>query len=202
MVTNNSDFLKWDVKPTWTVSYPSEIEGGTGGQTIQVFGINRAVGDISRDWEVVHSVGQFRQGYVAKPSDIRFTIAVKEMSYSFEAMRRIAIGGIIFDVICDIAVDPTETDPGQVQNPQHSAWLQGPDSEGTIVLGGYEKFIGCVVMRESHTVEIGEIPVREFECLALRRSISDGLKELIEGDGTYPEADAKDAIDAFFPLEE
>ena len=199
-IVNNNDFLKWDVKPIWTASYPSVIEGGTNFQTIELFGSNRSVADIGREWEVVHSIDQFRQGYVAKPSDIRFTIAVKEQTYSFEAMRRIAIGGILFDVICDIAVDPIAGGAvGDVESPQQGTWLRGPNSSGSIVIGGYEKYIGCVVVRESQTIETGEIPIREFECLALRRSISDGLKELIEGDGTYPAAAAKTAIASFYP---
>ena len=57
---------------------------------------------------------------------------------------------------------------------------------------GFEKFLGCVVSRESQTIEIAEFPVREFECDALRHVILgyDTLKELIEGDGTYPSTDA------------
>ena len=198
----NPDFIKWDVKPIWSVSIPSEVVGTSptiSPQTIEIFGVNRTVGDIGRDWERIHSVEQFNQGYIAKPSDIRFTLAVKEQGYSFEAMRRIGIGGLLFDVICDLVID---TGTGQtVQNPQtlNNSWLQGPNDQGVIEIGGYERYVGCIVVRESQTIEIGEIPVREFECMALRRAISDGLKELIEGDGTYPEAAAADAIDSFYP---
>ena len=63
-MVKNKDFLRWEVKPVWTVSWPSLFIAGSGGsKSIEVFGVNRASADISRNWEVIHSVEQFNQGY-------------------------------------------------------------------------------------------------------------------------------------------
>lgn len=172
---NTSDFLKWDVKPIWSITYPSIIIDDNDRKTIEIYGVNRTAGDITRNWEVIDSIEQFRQGFVAKPSDIRITIAVKERGKAFEVLRRLGKGAILFDVECSIVDDDT-------QNEVVGNWLEG-----------FEKYIGCVITRETQTIDIGEIPIREFECLALRHSLLnvDTLSELIEGDGTF---DGKTAL--------
>ncbi|MHA1875151.1 MAG: hypothetical protein ACTSUC_01755 [Promethearchaeota archaeon] len=183
MVENNNDFLRWDVKPVWIVSFKSEIVGSNAGtHSFEVLGLNRSAGDINRNWEKIHSVEQFNQGRAAKPSDFTITIAVKENGDAFEAMRRLSKGAIEFDIRCDLIQDVTShKDSPTLNAAEKHVWMKG-----------FEKFIGCVVSRESQTIEIAEFPVREFECDALRHSILgyDILKELVEGDGTYPSVDA------------
>ena len=177
----NKDFLRWEVKPLWILRFPSQIVVElTAQKQVEIYGVNRSVGDITRDWEIIHSVEEFRQGYVAKPSDIRFTIALKEHGKAYEILRRLAKGGILFDVECTIIdnddyldnpITPTNLTTGAVFN-----WMRG-----------FERYVGCVVSRESQTIDIAEFPVREFECLALRHQLlSDGaLSMLIEGGGTF-----------------
>ena len=193
MVKNNNDFLKWEVKPVWKVIVKSEITGIASEYGFEILGLNRSAGDINRNWEKVHSVEQFNQGRVAKPSDFTITIAIKENGNSFEAMRRISKGAIEFDIKCDLINDvPSHADSPTQNIAGSKVWMQG-----------FEKFIGCVVMRESETIEIAEFPVREFECDALRHEIM-GIKvdettlpSLIEGDGTYPMAAAYEQLIAF-----
>jgi len=178
MVENNNDFLRWEVKPVWVVSFKSEIGGFEAGtHSFEVLGLNRSAGDINRNWEKIHSVEQFNQGRAAKPSDFTITIAVKENGDAFEAMRRLSKGAIEFDIRCDLIADSTGVVHGTPNPANVDVWMQG-----------FEKFLGCVVMRESQTIEIAEMPVREFECDALRHVImgTATLKELIEGDGNYP----------------
>jgi len=187
MVENNNDFLRWEVKPVWIVTFKSQIIGsGAGDYSFEVLGLNRSAGDISRNWEKIHSVEQFNQGRAAKPSEFTITLAVKENGDAFEAMRRLSKGGIEFDIRCDIIhdVDSHQNSPTENIAGKH-VWMKG-----------FEKFIACVVMRESNTIEIAEFPVREFECDALRHEImsynttEQTLIALIEGDGTYPMSDA------------
>jgi len=193
MVDNNSDFLRWDVKPVWIIVVKSEITGTVAEYEFEILGLNRSAGDINRNWEKVHSVEQFNQGRVSKPSDFTITIALKENSNSFEAMRRISKGAIEFDIRCDFIDDvlshqdsPTHNEAGK------KVWLKG-----------FEKFIGCVVMRESQTIEIAEFPVREFECDALRHVIlgvdvdNVSLIDLIEGDGIFPSTEAYKQLSSF-----
>jgi len=193
MVKNNNDFLRWEVKPVWIVSVKSEITGIPSEYTFEILGLNRSAGDINRNWEKVHSVEQFNQGRVAKPSDFTITIALKENGNSYEAMRRISKGAIEFDIRCDLINDvPSHTDSETENIAGNKVWMKG-----------FEKFIGCVIMRESQTIEVAEFPVREFECDALRHEIMgvevDGvsLPALIEGDGTYPMAKAFDQLVSF-----
>ncbi|HEC39715.1 hypothetical protein LCGC14_1040560 [marine sediment metagenome] len=193
MVENNNDFLKWEVKPVWVVSVKSEITGIASEYDFEILGLNRSAGDINRNWEKVHSVEQFNQGRVAKPSDFTITIALKENGNPYEAMRRVSKGGIEFDIRCDLINDVSSHADSPTQNiAGKSVWMKG-----------FEKFIGCVVMRESQTIEIAEFPVREFECDALRHEIMgidvDGtsLDALIEGDGTYPMALAYEQLASF-----
>ena len=179
MVDNNNDFLRWDVKPVWKVIVKSVITGKVAEYEFEILGLNRSAGDINRNWEKIQSVEQFNQGRVAKPSDFTITIALKENGNAFEAMRRISKGAIEFDIVCDLIND-----------------LRTNIADKNVWMKGFEKFIGCVVSRESQTIEIAEFPVREFECDALRHEIMgvevDGtsLEPLIEGDGTYPMAKA------------
>lgn len=193
MVANNSDFLRWDVKPVWIVVAKSEILGVVSEYEFEILGLNRSAGDISRNWEKVHSVEQFNQGRVPKPSDFTITIAVKENGDSFEAMRRISKGGIEFDIRCNFINDVV----GHQDSPTHN------EAGKKVWLKGFEKFIGCVVMRESQTIEIAEFPVREFECDALRHVIlgvdvdSVSLVDLIEGDGTFPATEAYNQLSSF-----
>ena len=187
-VNNNNDFLRWEVKPVWIVSFKSDIIGaGAGEFTFEVLGLNRSAGDISRNWEKIHSVEQFNQGRAAKPGDYTITLAIKENGDAFEAMRRLSKGAIEFDVVCDLVVD-TESYTGSQNIAGKHVWMKG-----------FEKFIGCVVMRESQTIEIAEFPIREFECDALRHAIMgyEDLKMLIEGDGTYPASDAYEDAKTF-----
>ena len=183
MVKNNNDFLRWDVKPVWIVSVKSEITGIAAEYEFEILGLNRSAGDISRNWEKVHSVEQFNQGRVAKPSDYTITIAIKETGNSYEAMRRISKGAIEFDIRCDLINDVASHQDSEIENIAGTkVWMKG-----------FEKFVGCIVMRESQTIEIAEFPVREFECDALRHVIF-GVDEedldLIEGDGTFPMTEA------------
>ena len=188
MVENNNDFLRWEVKPVWIVTFKSDIIGsGAGEYSFEVLGLNRSAGDINRNWEKIHSVEQFNQGRAAKPGDYTITLAIKENGNAFEAMRRLSKGAIEFDVRCDL-IQETESDIGNTNLAGKHVWMKG-----------FEKFLGCVVTRESQTIEIAEMPVREFECDALRHVILgyDTLKELIEGDGTYPSDDAYDDAGTF-----
>jgi len=184
-IVNNKDFLWWEVKPVWKVSAPSVIVG-TPTINFTIFGVERSSGEINRDWERIHSVEQFNQGFVAKPADIRFTIAVKEHGHAFEQLRRLAKGAIIFDVTCDLIRDDIAEsgyygdNKGELSDVDYTQWMDG-----------FEKYIGCVVSRESQTIEIGAFPIREFECMALRHVIleSENYNEdsLVEGDGTFPD---------------
>ena len=190
---NNNDFLRWDVKPVWIIVVKSEITGIASEYEFEILGLNRSAGDINRNWEKVHSVEQFNQGRIAKPSDFTITIAIKENGNAFEAMRRISKGGIEFDIRCDFINDVSSHQDSPTTNiANKDVWLKG-----------FEKFIGCVVMRESQTIEIAEFPVREFECDALRHSILGvdvddvSLTALIEGDGTFPMTEAYAQLASF-----
>ena len=194
-------FLKWEVKPVWYIVYPSQAVGGTQ-KTVPIFGVDRSMPDIVRDYARIHSVEQFNQGYVPRPSDFRITLALKENGAAFEVMRRVSIGGILFDVYCDILSDDNPT-PNINRSTYTEAELESfygtwmtSIVNGKVVIGGMEKFIGCVITRESSTVDIGAIPVREFECMALKHAILDDVV-LVEGDGTFPEAAAKLMADKY-----
>jgi hypothetical protein len=189
-IKNNNDFLWWEVKPYWKVSAPSIIVA-TPTIEFPIYGVDRSSGEINRDWERIHSVEQFNQGFVAKPTDIRFTIAVKEHGKAFEQLRRLAKGGILFDVTCDLITDDVADsgyygdNKGELSDSNFIQWMDG-----------FEKYVGCVVSRESQTVEIGTFPIREFECMALRHVILENAEgnyntseSLVEGDGTFPDFD-------------
>ncbi len=193
MVDINTDFLRWEVKPVWIVVVKSEVTGAVAEYEFELLGLNRSAGDISRNFEKVHSVEQFNQGRVAKPTDMTITVALKENGNAFEAMRRISKGAIEFDIRCDLINDVvSHKDSPTVNAAGRQVWMKG-----------FEKFIGCIVQRESQTIEIAEFPVREFECDALRHEIMGvdiegaSLGSLIEGDGTFPMTEAYTQLSSF-----
>lgn len=185
----NKEFLRWEVKPIWKISYPSTLIG-TPEETFTIFGVDRGGLDIVRNWDKIQSVEQFNQGFVAKPMDLTFTIAIKERGAAFEKLRRLAIGGVLFDVECDLIREeddttiygdrPEETTEQGLEN--YIPWLDG-----------FEKYKGCIVQREGQNVELATFPVREFECEFLRHMIQKSANfqasTLEEGDGTYPHLD-------------
>jgi len=181
---SSKDFLRWEVKPIWTIRVPSELVGAEE-ETFTVFGVDRGSLDIVRNWDKIQSVEQFNQGFVAKPEDLTFTIAVKERGRSFEILRRLSISGVLFDVSCDLlrsGDQPYGDRPEEVVDvvePKYIPWLDG-----------FEIYEGCVIQREGQTVELATFPVREFECEFLRRTIQGSTNfqadPLTEGDGTYP----------------
>jgi len=184
----NKDFLRWEVKPVWWVRFPSELSGGQDQKSFQIYGVDRGGLDIVRNWAKINSVEQFGQGWVAKPSDMTFTIAIKEHGDSFEKMRRLDIGGVMFDVELELLRETTGVEIGDrpeehIEDVNYVPWLNG-----------FEKYKGCVVNRMGQTVELAEFPVREFECVFLRRTIKEAFNsynttELEEGNGTYPSLD-------------
>lgn len=195
-------FLRWEVKPVWYITYPSMLLAADG-KRLPIFGVDRTMPDIVRDYARIHSVEQFNQGYVPRPSDFRVTLALKENGAAFEIVRRLGIGGVMFDVECDILSDDivlplTNTSVYDAVELEafYGTWMT-TISGGKVVIGGMEKFIGCVITRESSTVDVGIIPVREFECMALKHAILDDV-DLIEGDGTFPEARAKATADLYY----
>lgn len=187
--THNKEFLRWEVKPKWKIRYPSELVGDEV-ETFTIFGVDRGGLDIVRNWDKIHSVEQFNQGFVAKPEDFTFTIAIKERGEAFEKIRRLAIGGVLFDVVCDLVREndssvygdrPEETTEAGLDN--YIPWLDG-----------FEQFKGCLIQREGQTVELATFPVREFECEFLRHAILPSQNfntgdDLEEGDGTFPHLD-------------
>lgn len=188
----NPDFMRWEVKPVWKITYPSVLTGASEPKTFQIFGVDRGSMDISRNWEKIQSVEQFNQGFVAKPTDFTITIAVKEQGESFEKLRRLGKAGVLFDVQCDLLRDTDSSIVGD--SADHRLIVDGEN--GFIPwLKGFEKFLGCVVNREGQTVEYATFPVREFEIVFLRHAIeqiTEGdfvAEELMEGDGSYPDLD-------------
>jgi len=186
MSEHNKEFLRWEVKPIWKISYPSTLIG-TPEETFTIFGVDRGGLDIVRNWEKIHSVEQFNQGFVAKPEDFTFTLASKERGEAFEKIRRLAIGGILFDVECDLLREVDDSIYGDRPEETVDAGLDGY----VPWLDGFEKYKGCIVQREGQTVELATFPVREFECEFLRHVIKESVNfntadELEEGDGTYP----------------
>jgi len=182
---HNKEFLRWEVKPIWKVSYPSILISAPV-DTFTIFGVDRGGLDIVRNWDKIHSVEQFNQGFVAKPEDFTFTLACKERGNAFEKIRRLGIGGILFDVECDLLREtdssiygdrPEESAVGDI--PAYIPWLDG-----------FEVYKGCLIQREGQTIELATFPVREFECEFLRHTIKESANFqtgiLEEGDGTYP----------------
>lgn len=188
-MSTNKDFLRWEVKPILTIRYRSELIGGDQ-SSFQIYGLDRGDLSISRNWEKIHSVEQFNQGYVSKPIDFTITIAIKEHGPAFEKLRRLASGGIMFDV--EIGLVRT-TDQAYGDRPDEH---EGEDNY-VPWMQGFEAFRGCIVTREGSAIELATFPVREFECSFLRHTILatsgvgvyQGTSELEEGDGTFPSLD-------------
>jgi len=181
MVDDNRDYLRWEVKPLWKITFPSELVGISEG-SFNIYGVDRGGLDIVRNWEKIQSVEEFNQGFVAKPIDFTFTIAVKERGASFEKIRRLSKAGIMFDVeVSLLRVDNQDYGDRSEERPDGSnyePWLDG-----------FEIFKGCIVQRAGQTVELATFPIREFECEFLRHTIKNSMwstKDLTEGDGTFP----------------
>jgi len=194
-VTKSPNFLRWEVKPIWRVFYKSEKIGSPTEGDFTLYGVDRGSLDVVRNWEKINSVEQFNQGFAAKPTDFTITIAIKERSGSFEKLRRLSFGAIYFDIHCDILRKKT-ADEGSVTHGsnQHGFGDEKEDEDSFVHwLDGFEKYIGCLVEREGQTVEIGTIPIREFEIVFLEREIMKSIsgkfntKLMDEGDGSFPD---------------
>ena len=172
----SNNYKTWDVKLLWNVNYPSRIfaPGGVDSGSIEIYGIDRSAITINRPLTRISSLEQYNQGYIDGVPDIRVTIFTKESGENFEKMRRLAATKIPFDVSLNLASDDITV---QLEdNPHEGIWIDG-----------YEEFLGCRVTAERTNYTVADMPVREFECMALRHYIkdSDDFDAMIEGDGTY-----------------
>jgi len=193
----SKNFLRWEVKPIWKVRYKSEKIGAPTDGEFFLYGVDRGSLDVVRNWEKINSVEYFNQGFAAKPTDFTITIAIKERSDAFEKIRRLSFGAIYFDIECDI-LRKTSADSGEIT---HGDNQHGFGDEKELPskyvhwLDGFEKYIGCLVEREGQTVEIGTIPIREFEVIFLEREIMTSISGdfnttlISEGDGSFPDLD-------------
>lgn len=189
-------FLQWSVKPKWTVTYPSQLISSTPGEhsPFDIFGVERGSLDISRNWTKIHSVERFNQGFVAMPEDFTFTIGVKENGKAFEILRRLGKGAIMFDISCDVLrkelVDASTVTIGDVEV-EYDVTIDGYNTW----MKGYEQYIGCLINREGQSVDIGGVPIREFEIVFLQHAIKSttakiddvalNAADLKEGDGSF-----------------
>jgi len=191
---SEKDFLQWKVKPLWVIRFPSEKVLSTGTQKSEtIYGVDRGSLDISRNWAKIHSVERFNQGFVEQPTDFRITIAVKEHGDAFETLRRLGLGGVMFDIECDVLRKVSDEAYGDLQNEYGESY-----SDYIPWMKGFEVFKGCMVQREGQTIDIGAFPVREFEIEFLDHAIKKvesitGSEDewntggdIKEGDGTYP----------------
>lgn len=176
----SENFKTWDVKLIWLVSMPSELFTGPTefqDESFEIYGVDRGSISISRPLTRINSLERYNQGYQHGVPDIRLTIFTKESGGSFEKLRRLATTQMPFDVSLVLATDIDNTSE---DNPQNGIWIDG-----------YEEYLGCRVTNERTNYTVAEFPVREFECMALRRRLlkSEDLEanfsELIEGDGSY-----------------
>jgi len=194
---NSKNLMRWEVKPIWKVRYKSEKVGAPTDGEFTLFGVDRGSLDVVRNWEKINSVEQFNQGFAAKPTDFTITIAIKERTGGFEKLRRLSFGAIYFDIECDVLRKKTADGGVVTHGSNQHGFGDEKESEDTFVhwLDGFEKYIGCLVEREGQTVEIGTIPIREFEVVFLEREIMKSISgdfntELIsEGDGSFPDLD-------------
>lgn len=191
----HKSFLRWEVKPIWKITYPSPGKiGSSDPEEFTLFGVDRGALDITRNWEKINSVEQFNQGFAAKPTDFVFTIAVKEKTPQFEKMRRLSKSGVYFDVECDVLRKASDLTHG---DNQHGFGTE-TEAASTYVqwLDGFEQYIGCLVNREGSTVELGTIPIREFEIVFLEHAIKTSISgnfntvSVSEGDGSFPTLDS------------
>lgn len=180
-MTNN--FKTWDVKLQWTVTYPSNASEQS---SFEIYGVDRDSEEIVRNLFKISSLEEYGQGWGNGIPDMSITIFTKENGPSFEAMRRLSSTETEFDL--ELTLVPDENPEGQLD----WEWMDG-----------YEVWKRCRVNRERSNHNIAEIPIREFECLALRRKIKtagavitmeDGETTLNytssgieEGDGSYAE---------------
>ena len=188
--------MRWEVKPIWKIRYKSE-KIGVFTEEFTLFGVDRGSLDVVRNWEKINSVEQFNQGFAAKPTDFTITIAMKERSASFEKLRRLDFGAIYFDVECDILLRVNADGDDITHGSNQHGFGSEKELEATYVnwLDGFEKYIGCLVERTGQTVEIGTIPIREFEIVFLEREIMSSIsgdfntKLISDGDGSFPDLD-------------
>lgn len=175
-----TEFETWDVRLKWTVEYPSEFFGtnDTSQNQFDVWGVDRGSITIARNLTKISSLEQYNQGFVNGIPDITITILQKESGPAFEIMRRISTSDIPFDLRLSLVSDKAD-------NTITQPWMDG-----------YEEYLGCRVLNERTNYNIAEFPVREFECMAMRRRVngatgislgdqSVSIDDLVEGDGTY-----------------
>jgi len=176
----SDNFKTWDVKLIWTVTYPSELFAPISGadeDSFEIYGVDRGSISISRPLTRINSLERYNQGYQHGVPDIRLTIFTKESGASFEKLRRLSATQQPFDVSLVLASD---IDANLEDNPHKGIWIDG-----------YEEYLGCRVTNERTNYTVAEFPVREFECMALRRRLkeSDDLEAnfdtMLEGDGNY-----------------
>jgi hypothetical protein len=185
----SDNFKTWDVKLIWTVTMPSELftpPSGFTPETFEIFGVDRGSISISRPLTRISSLERYNQGYQHGVPDIRLTIFTKESGTSFEKLRRLSTTQMPFDVSLVLA---TDMDTSSEDNAAQGIWIDG-----------YEEYLGCRVTNERTNYTVAEFPVREFECMALRRrllateDLELNLLELMEGDGSYSDKINYEAI--------
>lgn len=192
----SKNFLRWEVKPIWKIAYPSERIGAPT-DFFTLFGVDRSSLDVNRNWEKINSVEQFNQGFAAKPTDFTITIAIKERSAEFEKFRRLDFGAIYFDIQCDILRKKTADGGIVTHGDNQHGFGDEKEAASTYVqwLDGFEKYIGCLVGRTGQTVDVGMIPIREFEVVFLERELMPSISGnfntnlISDGDGSFADMD-------------
>jgi len=150
--------------------------------TFEIYGVDRASITVNRPLTRISSLERYGQGYQDGVPDIRLSIFTKESGPSFERMRRLSASKVPFDVSLILASD--NTDVQLEDNPHEGIWIDG-----------YEEYLGCRVTTERTNYTVAEFPVREYECMVLRRRVKESnelsdilgadFDDMIEGDGTY-----------------
>jgi len=170
------NYKTWDVKLIWLVTYPSRLfsPGTVESNSFELYGVDRSSITITRPLARISSLEQYNQGYQDGIPDIRLSVFTKESGDNFEMMRRLAASKIPFDIQLNLASDVS--DITLEDNPHEGIWIDG-----------YEEFLGCRVTTERTNYAQAEMPLREFECMALRHYIkeTEDFDAMIEGDGTY-----------------
>ena len=176
----SDNFKTWDVKLIWTVTLPSELftaPSGVNPDSFEIFGVDRGSISISRPLTRINSLERYNQGCQHGVPDIRLSMFTKESGAAFEKLRRLSTTQMPFDVSLVLA---TDLDVNSEDNAHQGIWIDG-----------YEEYLGCRVTNERTNYTIAEFPVREYECMALRRrllaseDLTTNFSELIEGDGSY-----------------